>query len=218
MASAAPPPLPHCCSLLAATCGARSLALPPGPAYFKYLVDGEWICSPCEQVVQNGKGFNNHRCAGCCTWAGCSAVGVAPTAELEVQGRQACAAQQQVRWHLFLPACNSWKRLLTCTPRASSPAGRPRRSLIQPTATFTWRSSELGGHDVLLTGSFNSWAELLPLTHDVAAGTHSLRCCLPQVGGRVGAARRAVAAPASISGPIDASGAQCFAGPPLACA
>lgn len=40
---------------------ARSLALPPGSAYFKYLVDGEWICSPCEQVVANGKGFNNHR-------------------------------------------------------------------------------------------------------------------------------------------------------------
>ena len=45
----------------------RSLALPPGPAYFKYLVDGDWICSPCEQVVANGKGYNNHRCArrGC---------------------------------------------------------------------------------------------------------------------------------------------------------
>lgn len=40
----------------------RSLALPPGSAYFKYLVDGEWICSPTEQVVANGKGFNNHRC------------------------------------------------------------------------------------------------------------------------------------------------------------
>ena len=39
----------------------RSLALPPGPAYFKYLVDGDWICSPCEQVVANGKGYNNHR-------------------------------------------------------------------------------------------------------------------------------------------------------------
>lgn len=91
----------------------RSLALPPGPAYFKYLVDGEWICSPTEQVVANGKGFNNHR-------------------------------------------------------------------LIQPTATFTWRSGELGGSEVLLTGSFNSWAELLPLMHDPATGHHTLRCCLPQ--------------------------------------
>ncbi|KAL4457961.1 hypothetical protein ABPG75_012826 [Micractinium tetrahymenae] len=91
----------------------RSLALPPGSAYFKYLVDGEWICSPTEQVVANGKGFNNHR-------------------------------------------------------------------LVQPTATFTWRSSELGGADVLLTGSFNSWAELLPLAYDTRAGQHSLRCCLPQ--------------------------------------
>jgi hypothetical protein len=91
----------------------RSLALPPGPTYFKYLVDGEWICSPTEQVVANGKGFNNHR-------------------------------------------------------------------LIQPTATFTWRSGELGGSEVLLTGSFNSWAELLPLMHDPSTGHHTLRCCLPQ--------------------------------------
>ena len=52
--------------------------------------------------------------------------------------------------------------------------------LIQPTATFTWRSSELGGQDVLLTGSFNSWAELLPLVHNPATGVHTLRCCLPQ--------------------------------------
>jgi hypothetical protein len=29
----------------------RSVALPPGSAYFKYLVDGEWVCSPCEQVT-----------------------------------------------------------------------------------------------------------------------------------------------------------------------
>jgi hypothetical protein len=39
----------------------RSVALPPGSVYFKYLVDGDWICSPTEQVVQNGKGYNNHR-------------------------------------------------------------------------------------------------------------------------------------------------------------
>lgn len=91
----------------------RSVALPPGSVYFKYQVDGDWICSPTEQVVQNGKGYNNHR-------------------------------------------------------------------LIQPTATFTWRSSELGGQDVLMTGSFNSWAELLPLTHSPAKGMHTLRCCLPQ--------------------------------------
>lgn len=49
----------------------RSLALPPGPAYFKYLVDGEWICSPTEQAVANGKGYNNHRRAlGVEGWAG----------------------------------------------------------------------------------------------------------------------------------------------------
>jgi hypothetical protein len=54
------------------------------------------------------------------------------------------------------------------------------RRLIQATATFTWRSSELGGSDVLLTGSFNSWAELLPLAHSPSRGTHTLRCCLPQ--------------------------------------
>ncbi|KAL4852949.1 putative sucrose-phosphatase 2 [Chlorella vulgaris] len=91
----------------------RSVALPPGSAYFKYLVDGDWICSPCEQVVRNGKGYNNHR-------------------------------------------------------------------LVQATASFTWRTTELGGTDVLLTGSFNSWAELVPLCLDPSTGLHTLRCCLPQ--------------------------------------
>ena len=47
----------------------RSLALPPGPAYFKYQVDGVWICCPTEQVVADGHGFNNYRC-GCSGWRG----------------------------------------------------------------------------------------------------------------------------------------------------
>jgi len=67
-------------------------------------------------------------------------------------------------------------------PPTAASCARCRR-LIQPTATFTWRSGELGGGEVLLTGSFNSWAELLPLMHDPATRHHTLRCCLPQVGG-----------------------------------
>lgn len=70
----------------------------------------------------------------------------------------------------------------TCSygPTPHTPHPSPPRRLIQPTVSFTWRSSELGGADVLLTGSFNSWAELLPLAYDARAGQHSLRCCLPQ--------------------------------------
>lgn len=69
----------------------------------------------------------------------------------------------------------------TATGRAPRPlAPCPTCRLIQPTVAFTWRSAELGGADVLLTGSFNSWAELLPLAYDARAGQHSLRCCLPQ--------------------------------------
>lgn len=33
---------------------------------------------------------------------------------------------------------------------------------------------------MLLTGSFNSWAELVPLCLDPSTGLHTLRCCLPQ--------------------------------------
>lgn len=52
--------------LLCPRCPAHLLlCLPCRPALLQYLVDGEWICSPTEQVVANGKGFNNHRCAGC---------------------------------------------------------------------------------------------------------------------------------------------------------
>lgn len=40
----------------------RSIALPPGPIQFKYIVDGEYIASPCESTVHNGRGaYNNHR-------------------------------------------------------------------------------------------------------------------------------------------------------------
>ncbi len=56
----------------------------------------------------------------------------------------------------------------------------PPCRLVQATASFTWRTSELGGTDVLLTGSFNSWAELVPLCLDPSTGLHTLRCCLPQ--------------------------------------
>jgi hypothetical protein len=31
-----------------------------------------------------------------------------------------------------------------------------------------------------MTGSFNAWAELLPLAPSTTAGMHVLRCCLPQ--------------------------------------
>lgn len=90
-------------------------------------------------------------------------------------------------WWLW-PAGESWCSAVersrrghrTPPPQHACPALPPPRSLIQPTATFSWRSSDLGGSDVLLTGSFNSWAELLPLAADPATGQHTLWCCLPQ--------------------------------------
>lgn len=40
----------------------RSVCLPPGAVQFKYLVDGEWLISPCEQQVSDGGGnYNNYR-------------------------------------------------------------------------------------------------------------------------------------------------------------
>lgn len=103
----------------------------------QYLVDGDWICSPTEQVVANGKGFNNHRRARARSGAGqaARAAGSAGSAQVEAgEGRR-------------MP--------LACLPPPTTPLPPcpPPRRLIQPTATFTWRSRELGGSDVLLTGA-----------------------------------------------------------------
>jgi hypothetical protein len=154
----------------------RSLALPPGPAYFKYLVDGDWICSPCEQVVANGKGYNNHRCAR--RGARCvPAILPLPAApEPLVHGAPLLSFPCVPPLHLLTPFPTA------CLPACLLAPGPcpPLRRLIQATAAFTWSSAELGGQDVLLTGSFNSWGELLPMSPDPATGRHTLRCCLPQ--------------------------------------
>lgn len=40
----------------------RSIALPPGPVQFKFVVDGKWAVSPCEQATADDRGlYNNHR-------------------------------------------------------------------------------------------------------------------------------------------------------------
>ena len=48
--------------------------------------------------------------------------------------------------------------------------------MVQANAVFQWRA---GGREVLLTGDFVAWAELLPLRADPATGVHRLACCLP---------------------------------------
>lgn len=92
----------------------RSIALPSGPIQFKFVVDGEFACSPCEHAASgmSGGAVNNHR-------------------------------------------------------------------LVQLTCEFTWPSAALGGHNIMVTGDWSGWGELLPLQYDPITGVHRLKCCLP---------------------------------------
>jgi hypothetical protein len=92
----------------------RSLALPPGPIQFKFVVDGQYHASPCEAIASDARGgaFNNHR-------------------------------------------------------------------LVQATCELRWPAAALGGREVMVSGSWSSFGELLPLAPDPASGDHVLRCCLP---------------------------------------
>ena len=142
----------------------RSLALPPAGVQFKFLVDGEWVASPCERVAYGGGGaVNNYR-----RGAGLGEGGPPRWRP----GRLAAHARLRC-----LPAggfCQPW--------RLDAPALLPQSRgcrLVQATATFTWPSSALGGREVLLAGDWAAWAELLPMGRDPATGNHVLRCCLP---------------------------------------
>ena len=41
----------------------RTISLPPGPIQFKFVVDGDYLCSPCEHAasIKEGGAINNHR-------------------------------------------------------------------------------------------------------------------------------------------------------------
>ena len=70
------PPLPL--SRAPQPCGdwVRSVAVAPGSHQYKFIVDGEWLASPCEPAISDGGGtFNNHRRARCGLRGLCASVG-----------------------------------------------------------------------------------------------------------------------------------------------
>lgn len=51
--------------------------------------------------------------------------------------------------------------------------------VVAPTAEFRWPTHALGGSEVMVTGEWNAWGELLPLQLDPTGEWHVLCACLP---------------------------------------
>lgn len=67
-----------------------------------------------------------------------------------------------------------------CEPSLQDSSGRwNNHRYITSTATFTWRTADLGGEEVFIAGDWSGWGELIPLSLDPRTGLHSLDMSLP---------------------------------------
>eukprot|EP00887_Chlorella_sp_A99_P001465 scaffold8.g1465.t1 len=75
----------------------RSLALPAAGVQYKFLVDGEWMASPCEKVVYSGSStVNNYRLVqptAAFTWPGGGGGGAGGGGEVMLAGDWTCWAE-----------------------------------------------------------------------------------------------------------------------------